>query len=218
MQSVTSDELDLALEVWQCTAPPSKIDHQYWPYGSEPAHHGLNTNGSIIDACVARCSLCGVAETPPFVQRGPTHSDLFSASIIPSPASRLQHRPGEPPSCPGAQPSQPSCGRPLIRWQLFVLCVRVLTVLPPCFNGGSGRRPTRSSRPDPVHQGPAKRRHGPVPSVLDRTETRVTPCACPILRCTARLQLCTICIQYAQMQDARDAYDRLGDWQTRGGV
>lgn len=33
-----------------------------------------------------------------------------------------------------------------------------------------------------------------MPSPLDWTETRVTPCACPILPCTVWLQLCTICI------------------------
>lgn len=107
-----------------------------------------------------------------------------------------------------AQPAQ--LRRRIIDWQLFILspfvraclCPAVLPC-PPCFDGGPGQRPTpiKPSRSGPLPS-PGKRRRDQVPSLLGRIETRVTPCACPVLRCTVRLSDCsmgTICICRCRM-------------------
>lgn len=142
--------------------------------------------------------LCVVSLKPARHPRRPTHSDLFSASIIPSPNIPAATPPREAPKLPRctAQPAQ--LRLPTISWQLFVLCAR--ESVPPYYlvcDGGPGRRPTpiKPSKSSPTRaNSPGKTRHGRVPSLLGWIETRVTPCACPVLRCTVILHMCTICI------------------------
>lgn len=120
--------------------------------------------------------------------------------------------PRGPPKLPRCTARPAQLRRRIIDWQLFILCVTAVLPCPACFDGGPGQRPTatpiKPSRSGPLPS-PGKRRHDQVPSLLGRIETRVTPCACPVLRCTVRL---SGCMQYGhdlhmQMQNA---YDTLG--------
>lgn len=105
--------------------------------------------------------------------RRPTHSDLFSASIIPSPASRLQHRPGSSQAAQvGAQLHSPAGPAAVARhWLAAVrpLCETVCPAVLPCqllrrrpwaSTTRSSRRRSSAARP----RGAAT--HGRVPSLL----------------------------------------------------
>lgn len=81
-----------------------------------------------MDACVARCSLCGVAETSPSSKGG----RLIQTSSRPR-SSRLQHpgcntAQGSPQAAQVHSPASPAALR-IISWQLFVLCMRVTAAM-----------------------------------------------------------------------------------------
>jgi hypothetical protein len=119
--------------------------------------------------------------------------------------------PREAPKLPRCT-AQPAQLRPhIISSQLVVLCVSVCPAVLPCLQTAAlgGDPPIESPYGVQIRScyRPEARRHGRLPSLLGWTETRVTPCACSVLRCTVRLAV----VHDLHMHRCSTQYDRLGE-------
>lgn len=213
--------------VWQCKGSTLTVrDHT----AASQRTRGIRRAVGMRACRRVGCSLCGLTETTPSSKEADSFRPLVGldhpVSSIPAATT-----PREPPSCPGAQPSQPSCGGAPVAGSCssFVMyeCQSCRTVLVSTAALGDHHpnpiEPSRSSPASPRKETTRPCRNTkcflfvclngcPVAQSLGLdhvgwTETRVTPCACPVLRRTVTLQLCTICI----CTDAAASIRRLGE-------
>lgn len=193
--------------VWQCKS--STFYHTGQPYSSKPAHlRTWRIRYGVVHACSLLFVWCSLK--PPRHPRRPIHSDLFSASIIPSPDPSCNTAQGRTqaaqlPSCT-AQPAQL---RPrIISSQLVVLCASLCPAVLPCLRRRPWAATNRSSpRRDPVLHTPRGETTRPSAQSLglDRDACHTLCLSCPTLYSQTAVG------HDLHMHRCRTQYDRLGE-------
>lgn len=163
-----------------------------------------------------RCSLCGVAETPPSSKEPSKEADSFRPLLgLDHPVSCIPAAtpPREAPKLPRctAQPAQ--LRLPTLSWQLFILCMSPVSVLP-CYGTLFRRRPWAATHPiKPLISSPAGPREETTrPSAQSLGTDRD---ACHTL-CLVSATLCSqtaVCARPAYAQRCR-THTRTTDWET----